>query len=208
MAKETRERIVAGAYRSLINDGYEASSVKNIAEEADVTPGLIHYYFKSKEDLLVAAIRHGCQQWRPEPSDGSTQELLAVFEATKVCTPQCQDFNCLLLCTTGVGLHNPGIAQAVRDLIQEERAYVESLVREHIVQCGLNVADTEAVAAAVWGSLTGISLQSLMDPDFDVASAIDALAWLIGIKQPPSLEQANPVSVQQQEGGLQCSPRS
>ena len=60
MPEETRGRIIAGAYQTLIRQGYEATSVKDIAREAGVPPGLIHYYFTSKEDLLVAAIRYGC----------------------------------------------------------------------------------------------------------------------------------------------------
>jgi len=215
MSEKVRERIVAGAYRALIDDGYEAASVKTIAEEAEVTPGLIHYYFKSKNDLLADAIRYGCKQWRPAPSDGSTQELLAVFEAVKGCTATCADFYRLLFGTTGVGLYNPSIAQAVRDLIREERAYVESLVRVHLSQRGLNEPEAAAIAAAIWGSLNGICLQRLMDPDFDVGSAIDALTWLVGmspqatvpISQPPSLGQTKPVS-QQQEGDAQCNTRS
>lgn len=192
MPEATRERIVAGAYRALVEDGYEAASVKMIAEAAEVTPGLIHYYFKSKDDLLAEAIRYGCEQGRPAPSDGSTQELLSYFEAVKMCAPTCQDFNLLLFGGSGVGLHNPGIARAVRDLIREERAYVEGLVRAHLVSCGLDGQETEAMAAAVWGSLIGISLQSLMDPDFDIVAAIDALVWLVGINRTPSLDQTGP----------------
>ncbi len=65
MLEETRGRIIAGAYHTLIRQGYEATSVKDIAREAGVPPGLIHYYFTSKEDLLVAAIRYGCNQVIP-----------------------------------------------------------------------------------------------------------------------------------------------
>ncbi|HEY9287413.1 MAG TPA: hypothetical protein VIT43_05260, partial [Candidatus Dormibacteraeota bacterium] len=36
-------------------------------------------------------------------------------------------------------------------------------------------APADAIAAAVWGSLHGIYLQKLMDPDFNSDAAIDAL---------------------------------
>jgi len=200
MSEETRERLIDGAYRTLINGGYEAASVKDIAREANVTYGLIHYYFKSKDDLLAAAIRRGGKQWRPAPSDGSTQELLAVFEASKTCATTCQEFNRLVFCTCGVGLHNSNIAQAIRDVIDEERAYVDGLVRQHMAQRGLSEPEITAITAAVWGSLTGIGLQMLMDPDFDAEAAIDALAWLVGLRQSPSPKQTS----QQEEGGAQC----
>src|SRR5947209_3266417 len=37
--------------------GYDATSMKDIAAEAGIAQGLIHYYFGSKEDLLVAVVR-------------------------------------------------------------------------------------------------------------------------------------------------------
>ena len=37
---------------------------------------------------------------------------------------------------------------------------------------------TPAIAGAVWGSLFGIQVQRLLDPEFDAAAAVDALAAL------------------------------
>src|SRR3981081_1639360 len=61
MPDQTKERIVAAAYRALVKRGYHATAMKDIAAEAGVAPGLAHYYFETKEDLLVAAIEHGCE---------------------------------------------------------------------------------------------------------------------------------------------------
>src|SRR6266480_1420986 len=58
---QTKERIVDAAYRTLVKHGYHETSMKDIAAEAGVAPGLAHYYFATKEDLLVAAIEHGCE---------------------------------------------------------------------------------------------------------------------------------------------------
>ncbi|TME48464.1 MAG: helix-turn-helix transcriptional regulator, partial [Chloroflexi bacterium] len=58
---QTKERIVDAAYRTLVKHGYHETSMKDIAAEAGLAPGLAHYYFETKEDLLVAAIEHGCE---------------------------------------------------------------------------------------------------------------------------------------------------
>src|SRR5262249_15925207 len=92
-------------------------------------------------------------------------------------------------CTCGVGLHKSNIAQAIRDVIHKERAYVDGLVRQHMAQRGLSESEITAITAAVWGGLTGIGLQTLMDPDFDAETAIVALAWLVGLCQSPSPKQ-------------------
>src|SRR5260370_18153745 len=61
MPDQTKDRIVEAAYRTLVKRGYHETSMKDIAAEAGVAPGLAHYYFETKEDLLVAAIEHACR---------------------------------------------------------------------------------------------------------------------------------------------------
>ena len=58
LSEDTKEKIVAGAYRAIVRGGYASTSVKDIAAEAGVAPGLVHYYFATKADLLVAANEH------------------------------------------------------------------------------------------------------------------------------------------------------
>src|SRR5262245_66583890 len=53
---DNRERLIAAGYNVLSEKGYEATTVKEVARVADVSPGLFHYYFASKEELLVAVL--------------------------------------------------------------------------------------------------------------------------------------------------------
>ena len=36
--------------------GYEKASIQVIAKEAGLTSGLIHYHFKTKQEILIAAV--------------------------------------------------------------------------------------------------------------------------------------------------------
>src|SRR5215470_10120940 len=83
MSEETRKRIVEAAARVLARDGYAATSVKDIAAEAGIAPGLVHYYFKTKEELVAAAVEAGCPPpvW-PEAEDPTVAARLA-FEQGK-----------------------------------------------------------------------------------------------------------------------------
>jgi len=49
---EAKDRIVMAATRLFSRKGYDATSVNEIAREANVTKALIYYYFKGKEDIL------------------------------------------------------------------------------------------------------------------------------------------------------------
>src|SRR5215831_15561452 len=83
MIRETRRRIVEAAQSVLARDGYAATSVKDIAAEAGIAPGLVHYYFKTKNDLVLAAVTHACAQARPSLAGDPTSAALAAFEQAK-----------------------------------------------------------------------------------------------------------------------------
>jgi TetR/AcrR family transcriptional regulator, fatty acid metabolism regulator protein len=51
------ENILKAAVVVLADRGYESASIKEIASEAKVNWGLLHYYFKDKEDLVAKALR-------------------------------------------------------------------------------------------------------------------------------------------------------
>src|ERR1700759_3714889 len=53
---DNRERLIAAGYKVLSEKGYEATTVKEVAHVAEVSPGLFHYYFASKEELLIAVL--------------------------------------------------------------------------------------------------------------------------------------------------------
>ena len=190
MSDQTKDRIVDAAYRTLVKRGYHETSMKDIAAEAGVAPGLAHYYFETKEDLLVAAIEHGCKPvlsaWEqaginlngPLPEDADPMAFAHLgFELAKA---ELKTYRGLFLLTFdmfGVGLHNPKIASAVRAFIEERRAFVARITRGVIAgMAEPPAASADAIAAAIWGSLHGIYLQKVTNPEFDAEAAIDALA--------------------------------
>lgn len=178
------------AYRTLVKRGYHETSMKDIAAEAGVAPGLAHYYFETKEDLLVAAIERGCEPlmraWEaagvslsgPMPEDADPMLFARMgFELAK---EELKSYGGLFLLTFdmfGVGLHNPKIATAVRTFIEERRGFVARITQAVIAgMAEPPLASADAIAAAIWGSLHGIYLQKVMNPAFDAESAIDALS--------------------------------
>jgi AcrR family transcriptional regulator len=187
---QTKERIVDAAYHTLVKRGYHETSMKDIAAEAGVAPGLAHYYFDTKEDLLVAAIEHACKPlmgaWEeagmnltgPLPEDANPMMVARMgFELAK---EELKTYRGLFLLTFdmfGVGLHNARIAAAVRIFIEERRAFIARITQGVIAgMADPPTASADAIAAAIWGSLHGIYLQKVMNPEFDAEAAIDALS--------------------------------
>ena len=62
-----RERLVASARDLLHRQGVQRTTLAEVAEAADVPPGNVYYYFKTKDDLVQAVV------------DGHVDELRAMF---------------------------------------------------------------------------------------------------------------------------------
>jgi len=65
MSEKTKQNILDGARKSLVKEGHRRSTIKVIANYAGVNHGLVHHYFGSKEELMVALIQHQSQQVLP-----------------------------------------------------------------------------------------------------------------------------------------------
>jgi TetR/AcrR family transcriptional regulator, transcriptional repressor for nem operon len=59
-----RERLVASAADLLHRQGVERTTLAEIAHAADVPPGNVYYYFKTRDDLVHAVIESQVQQVR------------------------------------------------------------------------------------------------------------------------------------------------
>jgi len=68
-----RQRIIDAANKLIYQQGYQATSLADVADAIGVTKGNLHYHFNSKEDLLDAVIYHRLegisiqlQQWQQD----------------------------------------------------------------------------------------------------------------------------------------------
>jgi len=56
-AEERRLQIMETALKVFADKGFKSASIKDIAEAAGISQGLMYHYFKNKEDLLAATIK-------------------------------------------------------------------------------------------------------------------------------------------------------
>jgi TetR/AcrR family transcriptional regulator, transcriptional repressor for nem operon len=59
-----RERLVASATELVYRDGVERPTLAQIAQAAEVPPGNVYYYFKTKDELIEAVIESRANQVR------------------------------------------------------------------------------------------------------------------------------------------------
>ena len=69
--EQRKQEIVAALLHVMASVGYEKASIQSIAKQAGLAPGLIHYLFKTKQDILIAAIH-----WIATSSEKRLQAML------------------------------------------------------------------------------------------------------------------------------------
>ena len=62
VAKADRELVLAAAARLFRQQGFDRTTVKEIAEACDMLPGSLHYRYPSKESILVDLMRLALEQ--------------------------------------------------------------------------------------------------------------------------------------------------
>jgi AcrR family transcriptional regulator len=68
----TRAAIIAAAEQVMLEEGYAAASTRRVAARAGLKPSLVHYYFPTTEDLLLAVNFKGAAE-----GDRALEEALA-----------------------------------------------------------------------------------------------------------------------------------
>jgi len=189
LPSDSREKILQAAFAVLSREGYENTSIHDIAEEAGVAQGLVHYYFKSKQKLVLAVLFEVCQKMNVYTAEG-TAGALAAFENFKVLLHSQPDAHSLYIQLIGVGLHDQEIGAGIRDNIRSERGHVEDLARQVLAERETDPSPARAIASVVWAGVLGIMVQKSVDPDFNADEAVDALAAMALSAVYPSGQRA------------------
>lgn len=177
---DARPRIVQAAFDVLAAQGSHAASVKEIAKAAGVAPGLVHYYFATKEALLLEVVRNCCEQYRAEmsaielPSDPVDRtKLLFRWSRERALTQP--GWYKVFSDLTAMALRDPVLAKEVSVLTREMRQHIALLVMavERDIGTPLPVG-AEGLAAVIMAAADGLVVRSMIDEtlDFDDAHAV------------------------------------
>ena len=183
---DNRERLIAAGYTVLSEKGYEATTVKEVAHVAGVSPGLFHYYFASKDELFVAVLheagtRYGQMMQNLRATVPADKFLEASITAARQRVSQEPEWYRLRYELFALGLRNPTFLPVLGELFGYIRQTLQQAVRENTEQ---DETQAQALAAVVLACFDGLALQQLAQPDADLTRAYDILLNVIRGVQP------------------------
>lgn len=162
----TRDRIVQAAMELFWRKGYGSTSIADILGTASVNSGSLYYFFKGKQELLVAvleAYRDGIGPMLLEPAWGEIEDPIEkIFALLGSYRRLLVETDCFYGCPIGslaLELHEPD--PEVRGLIAANFANWTQAVRDCLEQAGLGKAkDTRALAELVLTVMEGAVMQT------------------------------------------------
>jgi AcrR family transcriptional regulator len=164
-----REQIVRATIRCLARDGYAGLTMKRVAAEAEVSQGILHYYFRDKAAMLAAAaLRVTADLDRRVATEARAARdargrLRAVIRACLRTAVDDRDFWTVFIEFWGEAFHDRRLATVNRRAYVRARRLIGAGLAQGIALGQFRPVDVEEAAAVTLALLDGLALQLTFD---------------------------------------------
>jgi AcrR family transcriptional regulator len=175
------ERIVEAMRVSVARRGTTGSTFDQVAREAGVSRGLLHYYFGSKEHLLVEAARRDFEL-RMEVLESRLAEATTADDFVHLMATHLEetvaeepDLMTLVFELFTLARRNADVAVEYTELVRQSREKVADMLkaaqRDGVLHLG---AAPESVAEILFALADGLALRMLLEPGRDFTATMNA----------------------------------
>lgn len=181
LSGEKAQRIIDAMRRSVARRGTAGSTFEHVSREAGVSRGLLHYYFGTKEQLLVEAVRRDCElrleRLERQLSTAKTAEDFIGLMAKNLQDTVHEDpeFVTLVFELFTMSRRNEDIALEYAGLMRRTREQVAGMLAAAQSEGILRLhAEPEAVAEILFSLGDGFALRMLSEPERDFTTTVSA----------------------------------
>ncbi|MEJ1295963.1 MAG: TetR/AcrR family transcriptional regulator [Candidatus Sedimenticola sp. (ex Thyasira tokunagai)] len=186
-SEKTRQRIVNAANQLFYRKGYNRTSFTDIVEGADVPRGNIYYYFKTKDEMLLAVVNHRLEvitgmltRWESEiiqPIERLERFVQIMYDSTPA----------LLRSGCPMGSLNIELAKDQPELKAESKKLFDLFLQwltKQFVAIGYSTEARElALQLLSRGQGAIVVAQVYQDPGFLQRSTEDIKRWLVDLER-------------------------
>ena len=197
---DTKQRLLDAAHQLLWDESLAAASVDAICDKAGVKKGSFYHFFKSKEDLVAAALEAKFQSVRPELDRIFSSSVAPLDRLRKICDflyqMQKQKLEqagrvvgCPYASVGGSCSTEDGTIQGkTRDIMATQLKYLETAIRDGQADGSIPGKDARGAAEAVFdfieGAMTAARIRNDLKPVENLARGVFAMLGLPGDPLP------------------------
>ncbi|MGI9289093.1 MAG: TetR/AcrR family transcriptional regulator [Pseudomonadales bacterium] len=132
---QKRQELIDTAIRLFAQNGFHNTGIDWIAEEAQVSKKTMYHHFRSKEELILAALKHHDGLFRNffmksvnQVSESPYERLLGIFDVAHAWFSDHEFYGCMFINAIGEYSHrDTPIRKACQDFKAQMAGYVEEL---------------------------------------------------------------------------------
>ncbi len=181
LSGEKAQRIVEAMRHSVARRGAAGSTFDHVSREAGVSRGLLHYYFGTKEQLLVEAARRDCElriealERRLAGARTADDYVALLAQNLQEAVREDPEFVTLLFELFTLSRRNAEIAVEYARLVRLTRERLAGMLAAAQEDGVLRLhAEPEAVADILFSIGDGFALRMISEPDRDFTATIRA----------------------------------
>lgn len=183
IAADKATRIVDAMRVTVAARGIAGATFDQVAREAGVSRGLLHYYFASKERLLVEAVRRESDlriarlEQAVEGARSADDVLAALVASLEEFLGEGPTAPVMLFEMMALGHRNAEIAAGLSELFRRARDHLAEVLQAQGDAGVLHLrADAETVAAFMFVLADGIMVRRMGEPDVDIGRLMEQAA--------------------------------
>ena len=168
-----RERLLQAAYSMVAEKGLEGLRTRDVVAEAGVNISTLHYYFGTKDDLVLAVVDYAREQFSRGATDDAVPSLRAHLRAAWVNFERDPRLPRVLQELAQRAQRDPVVRKAFRGLFRHWNAMVEeaALGKRNARSTAHSRATANIVTSFVMGALTQLSVDGRAF-DFEATAAV------------------------------------
>ena len=175
--EERRAEILGTASALASAEGLESLTLRRVADELGVYPGLVSHYFQTVDELVVAAFRHAVSTESAEcyaaAAEGPTPlDRLRALLASLIGHER-DGVSLLWLDAWSAFRHRAGLAAEVNRQMAVDKQRLGDLIADGVVEGQFHTADPTASAARIYAVVDGLAVLAAVGPDVDYTAVRD-----------------------------------
>ncbi len=181
LSGEKAQRIIDATRTAVGLRGAAGSTFDHVAREAGVSRGLLHYYFGTKERLLVEVCRRDCDirmemlTQAVSAARGADDLIDALVRSLEQVIEDDPGFIALIFELFSTSRQHPELVPEVQELFRRVSRHLAALLAAKRDEGAIALAaPPEAIATVLFSLADGLALRMLVQPDDDFRPTIDA----------------------------------
>ena len=178
IAPKRRAEIIEATFFCIALKGYSNITMQDIADSAGVSKGVIHYYFRNKEELFLSVFEKLVRDIdvhiarKVERAGTPTEKICAIISAVFEKIRENKKFQVVLLDFWAHSTKNPTLKAANANQYARHRHIAKKIIANGIEGGHFKKCDPARVASALIGLIEGFTVQWIFDEKaFDLRPA-------------------------------------